>query len=57
MPSQDAVGYAIHLICTTMDELPFEPRSPSVVGPIDVPGITPSEPRSGQRKELHGLSA
>ena len=57
MPFQDAVGYAVHLIRTTIDELRFEPRPPSVGGPIDVPGITPSEARSGPRKELRGLSA
>ena len=55
--SQDAVDYTTHLIRTTIDELRFEPRSPSVGGPIDVLGITPSEPRFGQRKELHRLSA
>jgi hypothetical protein len=54
MPFQDAVGDAIHLIRVTIDELRFEPRPPSVCGPIDVPGITPSEARSGPRKELRG---
>jgi hypothetical protein len=54
MPFQDAVGDAIHLIGATIDELRSEPRSPSVCGPIDVPGITPSEARFGQRKELRG---
>ena len=56
MPLQDAVDYAIHLIRTTIDELRFEPRFPSVGGPIDVLVITPSELRFVQRKELHGLS-
>lgn len=56
MPLQDAVDYAIHLIRTTIDELRFEPRFPSVGGPIDVLVITPSEMRFVQRKELHGLS-
>ena len=51
------MDYTTHLIRTTIDELRFEPRSPSVGGPIDVLGITPSEPRFGQRKELHRLSA
>jgi hypothetical protein len=55
MPLQDAVDYAIHLIRTTIDELRFEPRFPSVGGPIDVLIITPSELRFVQRKELHGL--
>ena len=57
MPFQDAVGYAIHLSRSSIDELRFGQRSPSAGGPIDVPGITPAEPRFGQRKELHGLSA
>jgi hypothetical protein len=57
MPLQDAVDYAIHVIRTTIDELRFEPRFPSVGGPIDVLIITPSELRFVQRKELHGLSA
>ena len=56
MPLQDAVDYAIHVIRTTIDELRFEPRFPSVGGPIDVLVITPSELRFVQRKELHGLS-
>ena len=56
MPLQDAVDYAIHLIRTTIDELRFEPRFPSVGGPIDVLVITPSGMRFVQRKELHGLS-
>jgi hypothetical protein len=56
MPLQDAVDYAIHLIRTTIDELRFEPRFPSVGGAIDVLVITPSELRFVQRKELHGLS-
>lgn len=55
MPLQDAVDYAIHLIRTTIDELRFEPRFPSVGGPIDVLIITPSELLFVQRKELHGL--
>jgi hypothetical protein len=57
MPLQDAVDYAIHLIRTTIDELRFEPRFPSVGGPIDVLIITPSELRFVQRKELRGLPA
>jgi len=56
MPLQDAVDYALHLIRTTIDELRFEPRFPSVGGAIDVLVITPSELRFVQRKHLHGLS-
>jgi len=54
MPLQDAVDYAIHLIRTTIDTLRFEPRFPSVGGPIDVLVVTPTEMRWVQRKELHG---
>lgn len=54
MPLQDAVDYAVHLIRTTIDTMRFEPRFPSVGGPIDVLVVTPSGPRWVQRKELRG---
>lgn len=54
MPLQDAVDYAIHLIRTTIETLRFEPRFPSVGGPIDVLVVTPQGMRWVQRKELHG---
>jgi hypothetical protein len=54
MPLQDAVDYAVHLIRTTIDTMRFEPRFPSVGGPIDVLVITPSGLHWVQRKELHG---
>jgi hypothetical protein len=54
MPLQDTVDFAIHLIRTTIDQLRFEPRHPSVGGPIDVLLITPSDIGFVQRKEIHG---
>ncbi|HEY5595711.1 MAG TPA: hypothetical protein VIL47_00405 [Candidatus Bipolaricaulota bacterium] len=41
MPLQDAVDYALFLMRTTIDTLRFEPRFPSVGGPIDLLVITP----------------
>jgi hypothetical protein len=40
MPLQDAVDYAVHLIRATVDTLRFEPRHPTVGGPIDVLTVT-----------------
>ncbi len=54
MPLQDAVDYASHLIRATIDTMRFEPRFPSVGGPIDVLAITPEGMRWVQRKELRG---
>lgn len=54
MPLQDAVDYAIHLIRTTIDTMRFEPRFPSVGGPIDVLVVRPDGMRWVQRKELRG---
>ena len=54
MPLQDAVDYAVHLIRTTIDTMRFEPRFPSVGGPIDVLVVTPDGMRWVQRKELRG---
>jgi hypothetical protein len=52
MPLQDAVDYAVHLIRSTIDTMRFEPRFPSVGGPIDVLVVTPDGMRWVQRKEL-----
>ena len=54
MPLQDAVDYALHLIRATIDTMRFEPRFPSVGGPIDVLVVTPEGMRWVQRKELRG---
>jgi hypothetical protein len=54
MPLQDAVDYAAHLIRSTIDTMRFEPRFPSVGGPIDVLAVTPDGARWVQRKELRG---
>ncbi len=54
MPLQDAVDYAVHLIRTTIDTMRFEPRFPSVGGPIDVLVVTAAGMRWVQRKELRG---
>jgi hypothetical protein len=56
MPLQDAVDYAVHLIRSTIDTMRFEPRFPSVGGPIDVLVVTPEGVRWVQRKELRGDS-
>lgn len=54
MPLQDAVDYAVHLIRTTIDTLRFEPRFPSVGGPIDVLVVRPDGMEWVQRKQLRG---
>jgi hypothetical protein len=54
MPLQDAIDYSIYLIRTTIDTLRFEPRYPSVGGPIDVLVIRPDGMEWVQRKELRG---
>ncbi len=54
MPLQDAVDYAVHLIRATIETMRFEPRFPSVGGPIDVLVVTPAEMHWVQRKELRG---
>jgi hypothetical protein len=54
MPLQDAVDYAVHLIRTTIETMRFEPRFPSVGGPIDVLTVTPDGLRWVQRKDLRG---
>lgn len=52
MPLQDAVDYAMHLIRATIDTMRFEPRFPSVGGPIDVLVVSAEGMRWVQRKEL-----
>jgi hypothetical protein len=54
MPLQEAIDYAIHLIRTTIDTLRFEPRFPTVGGPIDVMVLQPEGMHWVQRKELRG---
>jgi hypothetical protein len=54
MPLQEAIDYAIHLIRTTIDTLRFEPRFPTVGGPIDVIVVQPEGMHWVQRKELRG---
>jgi hypothetical protein len=57
MPLQDAVDYAVHLIRTTINTLRFEPRFPSVGGPIDVLVVRPDGMEWVQRKQLRGEAA
>jgi hypothetical protein len=52
MPLQDAVDYAVHLIRATIDTLRFEPRHPSVGGPIDVMTVTPEGCSWIRKKEV-----
>jgi hypothetical protein len=54
MPVQDAIDYAVHLIRTTIDTMRFEPRFPTVGGPVDVLLVRADGPLWIQRKELHG---
>jgi hypothetical protein len=56
MPLQDAIDYAVHLIRTTIETMRFEPRFPSVGGPIDVLAVTPDALDWVQRKQLRGES-
>jgi hypothetical protein len=54
MPLQEAIDYAVHLIRTTIDTLRFEPRFPTVGGPIDIMVVQPDGMHWVQRKELQG---
>ncbi len=56
MPLQDAIEYAIHLIRTTIEELRFEPRFPTVGGDIDVLAVLPRELTWVRKKKLHSPS-
>lgn len=52
MNLQDAVDYSRHLIRSTIDQMRFEPRFPSVGGAIDTLVVRPSEIAFLKRKEL-----
>jgi hypothetical protein len=52
MSLQDAVDYSRHLIRSTIDQVRFEPRFPTVGGEIDTVVLTPREGRFLIRKEL-----
>jgi hypothetical protein len=49
---QDAIDFSRHLIRTTIDQLRFEPRFPTVGGNIDSLAITPSKSFFVAKKEL-----
>jgi hypothetical protein len=53
MNLQDAVDLGRHLIRTTIDQMKFEARVPTVGGPIETITATPSRCRFLVRKELH----
>lgn len=53
MNVQDAVDFSRHLVRSTIDQLRFEPRFPTVGGPIDTLVVTPSEAKFLVRKALH----
>jgi len=53
MNLQDAVDYSRHLIRSTIDQLRFEPRFPTVGGPIDTLIVTPSEVKFLVNKDVH----
>jgi len=53
MPLQDAVDYALFLMRTTVEAMRFEPRFPSVGGPLDVLVITPKAMKFVQCKTLY----
>jgi hypothetical protein len=54
LPVQDAIDYAIYLIDLTIKTMSFEPRVPTVGGPIDVLLMTPDGVGFVQQKQLHG---
>jgi hypothetical protein len=54
MPIQEAIDYAVFLIRSTIETLRFEPRYPTVGGPIDVLVVQPEGMQWVQRKELRG---
>jgi hypothetical protein len=56
MPLQDAVDYARFLMETTVSAMRFEPRFPSVGGPIDILAITPRGMRFVQCKTMYDYS-
>jgi hypothetical protein len=52
MNLQDAVDYSRHLIRSTIDQMRFEPRFPTVGGEIDTLVLNPDSARFLKRKEL-----
>jgi hypothetical protein len=54
---QDAVDLSQHLMRTTIDQLRFEPRFPTVGGHIDIITSTPVRTRFLARKELRSSEA
>lgn len=53
MNLQDAVDITRHLIRTTIDQMKFEARVPTVGGPIETITVTATRARFLVRKELH----
>lgn len=53
MNLQDAVDYSRHLIRSTIDQMRFEPRFPTVGGAIDTIVLSPRETRFLEHKQLH----
>lgn len=53
MNLQDAVDYSRHLIRTTIDQMKYEPRFPTVGGPIDTLVLTSADSRFLARKDLY----
>ena len=51
---QDAIDFSRHLIRTTIDQMRFEPRFPTVGGHIDTVVVTPGTIKFLVKKELHG---
>lgn len=54
MPIQDAIGFAIYAVRTTIDTIRFQARPKNVGGPIDVLLLTPEKTSWIQRKEYRG---
>jgi len=54
MPIQDAIGFAIYAVRTTIDTIRFQARPKNVGGPIDVLLLTPEKTGWIQRKEYRG---
>ena len=54
MNLQDAVDYSRHLIRSTIDQMRFEPRFPTVGGPIDTLVVTSAGASFLICKEIHG---
>jgi len=52
MNLQDAIDFSRHLIRSTIDQMRFEPRFPSVGGPVDTLVVSPTGARFLERKSL-----